>query len=380
VFVLFGATGLLAAACGNKVDGEGGSCADVSARVDALQTSAKALTAVSTSIRTDVVAACAQIAGMPAPTGVPSDADLKTNCDAAKLVVDGAIKGSVQLVVVPPVCTVDAQAQLACEGSCTAKADVTCDPGGVDVRCEPGELSVECSGTCDVNASCEGTAPDVKIDCKGECTGTCTGTCSGTCTGKCTGQCSVMNADGTCNGTCTGGTCEGSCTADCSGQCSGSCKVTTTGGVSCGANARCKGGCTGTATAPRCEGNLKPPSCDGSASATCNADCEGSASLKASCTEAKVDIVGMLDTDVRARLLAGLPKLIKITSQGKLAVDAVGTISKGFVDVGGQVGGCLTELGGVAAQFTAAASATAQASVSVSASFSASADVSGSAG
>jgi len=193
VFALFGATGLLAAACGNKVGGDGGgSCAEISGRVSALQASAKALTDVSASVRTDVVAACAQIAGMPAPTGVPSDADLKTNCDAAKLVVDGAIKGSVQLVVVPPVCTVDAQAQLACEGSCTAKADVECDPGSVDVRCDPGELSVECSGTCNVDASCEGTAPNVQIDCTGECTGTCSGTCSGTCTGTCSGECTVI--------------------------------------------------------------------------------------------------------------------------------------------------------------------------------------------
>jgi hypothetical protein len=125
---------------------------------------------------------------------------------------------------------------------------------------------------------------------------------------------------------------------------------------------------------------LKPPSCEGSASAQCNTDCEGSASLKASCTEATVDIVGMVDTAVKARLIAGLPKLLKITSQGELALDAVGNIGKGFAAVAGQVGGCLTELGGVAAQFTAAASATATASVSVSASFSASADVSGSAG
>ena len=378
VFALFGATGLLAAGCGNKAGGEGGSCADVSARVDALQTSAQALTTISANIRTDVVGACAQIAGMTAPAGTPSDGDLKTYCDAAKVVVDGALTANVQVVIVPPVCTVDAQAQLSCEGSCTAKADVQCDPGTVDVRCDPGDLSVSCSGQCKVGAQCEGSAT-VAVDCEGKCEGSCTGTCTGKCSGTCSGECAVKNADGSCNGTCSG-TCTGDCETSCKGSCKGSCTVTAQAGVKCSGEARCKGGCDVAGTAPKCEGNLKPPSCEGSASAQCNADCEGSASLKATCTDPTVDIVGMVDTNVRARLVAGLPKLLKIASQGELALDAVGTISKGFVDVGGEVGGCITELGAVAGQFTAAASATAQASVSVSASFSASADVSGSAG
>jgi len=377
VVTLFGLTGLLAAGCGNK-DGDGASCGEISARVSALQTSAQALTTISANIKTDVVAACAQIADMPAPTGTPSDNDVKTFCDAAKLVVDGAITANVSVVVVPPVCTVDAQAQLDCEGSCTAKADVTCDPGSVDVRCDPGELSVQCSGTCDVDAYCEGSA-EVAVDCMGECSGSCEGTCSGKCSGTCDGTCSVAGTNGQCDGTCTG-TCKGTCEADCMGKCSGSCKIKATGGVSCGANARCKGGCTGTATAPKCEANLKPPSCEGSASAQCNADCEGSASLKASCTDARVDIVGMVDTALKARLVGGLPKLLKIASQGDLALKAVGNIGKGFTDVVGEVGGCALELGAVAGQFTAAAQATATASVSVSASFSASANVSASAG
>jgi hypothetical protein len=377
VFALFSVTGLLAAACGEKEDGGGGSCAEIGARVDALQTSAAALTAISGNIKAEVAGACAGIAAMTAPSGMPSDDQVRTLCNAAKATVDAAITANVSVVVVPPVCTVDAQAQFACEGSCTAEADIQCDPGSVEVRCDPGELSVQCSGTCNVNAYCEGSA-EVAVDCQGSCEGRCEGTCSGKCTGTCMGTCSAMNADGSCAGTCTG-ECQGSCEANCMGECKGSCKVTAMGGASCGANARCKGGCTGTATAPKCEANLKPPACEGSASAQCNADCEGSASLKATCTEPSIDIVGTVDAAVKARLLTNLPKLIRITGQGELALEAVGDIGDSFAQVVGQVGGCALELGAVVGQFTAAASATATAAASVSVSFEASASVSGSA-
>jgi len=380
VVALFGVTGLLAAACGSDGGGDGtSSCGEISARVTALQDSSAALTAVAGNIKTSVVTACANIAGVPVPTGDYTDQQITDTCNLAQGKIDAAIKGnaSVSVVIVPPQCTVDADAQLNCEGSCYAKADVECDPGEVDARCEPGELSVSCEGKCDVNAYCEGSAT-VAVDCQAKCEGSCTGTCTGKCEGTCSGDCTVKNADRSCAGTCTG-ECKGSCDANCMGSCNGSCQVKAEGGVSCGASARCKGKCNGTATAPKCEANLKPPSCQGEASAQCNADCEGSASLKANCTDPKVDIVGMVDADLKAKLVAQLPVLIKVTGQGDLALKAVGNIGKGFADVAADVGACTLQIGAAAAQFTAAASATAKASLSVQASFTASASVSGSA-
>jgi hypothetical protein len=379
VVALFGATGLLAAACSTKDDGTGGtgSCTEIGARVSALQDSSVALTGVAAGIKTDVISACAQIAGMTAPA-TPTDDDVRTVCAAAKAKIQATLNANVQVVVVPPQCTVDAQAQFDCEADCQAKADLECTPPMLDVRCDPGQLSVECAGTCNANAYCEGNA-DVAVDCKAKCEGSCTGTCTGTCSGTCSGDCTVKNADGSCNGSCTG-TCTGECSANCMGSCKGSCKVEATGGVMCGANARCKGGCTGTASAPKCEGTLKPAECTGSADVDCSADCNGSASLKAQCTPAKVDIVGMIDADVKADLVAALPKLIKVNTQGKIAVDAVGDLSDRFAAVAKAVPACTLEIGGAASAFLGAASATAQASVSVSVSFQASADVSASAG
>lgn len=369
VFALFGATGLLAAACGNG-DGDGGSsCGEISGRVAALQDSSAALTDVSASIKADVISACAQIAGMTAQQN-PTDEQVKTTCDAAQAAIKAGLNANVSVVIIPPQCSVDAQAQLNCEASCNAKAEVQCDPGEVDVRCDPGDLSVECSGKCKVDAYCEGSAT-VAVDCQAKCEGKCTGTCSGKCDGTCSGS---TDAGGKCNGTC-----EGTCEADCMGSCNGSCQVKAEGGVSCGANARCKGGCDVQGTAPKCEGNLKPPSCEGSASANCNADCQGSASLNATCTEARVDIVGNVDATLKTNLTAALPKLIKVTGQAELATKALGNISKGFADVAADIGSCTLEIGAQAAAFTAAAKASAEASVSVQASFTASASVSGSA-
>ncbi|HEU4577535.1 MAG TPA: hypothetical protein VFS67_04725 [Polyangiaceae bacterium] len=371
VVALFGMTGLIAAGCGS--DGGDGttSCGEISARVTALQDSSAALTAVAGNIKADVIGACAQIAGMTAPTD-PTDQQITDTCKAAQAKIKAALQANAEIsvVIVPPQCTVDAQAQLNCEGECYAEAEVECEPGELEARCDPGELSVSCEGKCDVDAYCEGSAT-VAVDCQAKCEGKCTGTCTGKCEGTCSGS---TDAGGKCDGTCTG-----TCEADCMGSCNGSCQVKAEGGVSCGANARCKGGCTGTATAPKCEANLKPPSCQGSATAQCNADCEGSASLKANCTDPSVTIVGMADATLKADLEAALPKLVKVAGQGDLALEAVGNIGKGFADVAADVGSCTLQIGAAAAQFTAAASATAKASASVSVSFEASASVTGSA-
>src|SRR5690242_9737251 len=84
VFALFGVTGLLAAACGSDGGGDGtSSCGEISARVTALQDSSAALTAVAGNIKTDVISACAQIAGVTAPTD-PTDQQITDTCNAAQ--------------------------------------------------------------------------------------------------------------------------------------------------------------------------------------------------------------------------------------------------------------------------------------------------------
>jgi hypothetical protein len=377
---LIGVAGSLAVACGGGDDGDGngGGCGTVSARVQALQDSSAALTSVAAGIKADVLGACAQLAGMTAPAAAAAtDNDVTTICNAAKLRLDAAIDAGITITVVPPVCTVDAQAQFDCEAGCQAEANLECTEPEINVRCEPGELSVQCMGTCNVDAYCEGTL-EAKVACEAKCEGQCTGTCSGKCSGTCEGTCMGTNTNGRCEGTCMG-TCTGECDANCTGQCGGSCQVKTMGGVNCGANARCRGGCTGTAMAPRCEGTLKPAMCTGDANVDCSADCEGSASLKAQCSDPKIVIAGQVEANVKTAIEAAVPKLLKVTAQGELAVDAVGDIVGKMNAVAGQVGGCVLEVGAAAAGFAAAAQATATASASVSVSFSASASVSGSA-
>ena len=362
--------GMVAAACGDKKPGEA-SCSEIGARVSALSDSAAALEDVAASIKVDVVGACARIAGMAAPGGTaPTDDQVTTTCNAATAKINAAITGDIRVTVVPPVCTVDAEAQFDCEASCYAEAEVECDPGEVDVRCDPGELSVTCNGTCEVGASCQGSA-ELAVDCEGKCEGT----CSGTCEGKCDGECSVaLGADGSCSGTCNG-----NCSAKCDGECKGSCEITATGGVQCEAGARCKGGCDGTATAPKCEANLKPPACEASANVDCSADCKGSASLNAQCTPASIEVVGNLDGTLEADLKAALPVLLGVTAKAELAGSTVADIGRNMGQVSTSFGSCALELGAVAGQFTAAASASVKAAASVSVSVEASASVSGSA-
>jgi len=365
---LLAVSGLVAAACGDKKPGEA-SCAEIGARVSALSESAAALEDVAASIKVDVVGACARIAGMT-PVANPTDEQVTSTCNAATTAINAAITGNIRVTVVPPVCTVDAEAQFGCEADCYAEAKVECDPGEVDVRCDPGELSVTCNGTCEVGASCQGSA-ELAVDCEGKCEGTCQGTCEG----KCDGTCSVaLGADGSCAGTCSG-----NCSAKCEGECRGSCEITATGGVQCEAGARCKGGCDGTATAPKCEANLKPPACEASANVDCSADCKGSASLNAECTPATIDVVGDLQGTLEADLKAALPVLIGVTAKAELAGGVVADIGRNMGQVSGSFGSCALELGAVAGQFTAAASASVKAAASVSVSVEASASVSGSA-
>jgi hypothetical protein len=359
--ILCGLSGSIIAACGDSSGDSDRDCLLVGARVAALSESAAQVRAIADALRLKVGRACANIAGEIPPANF-TDQDTRRLCDAALQDIRANLRGEVRVIVIPPVCTIDAEAQFDCEAECQATAQLNCQPPEVELRCEPGELSVECSGTCQVEATCEGSL-DVAVNCEG--------TCSGVCEGSCSGNCSSKNASGQCAGECEG---------TCKGECRGSCEISAENGIECGANARCRGGCTGTARAPRCEGELTPPECQGDVDVDCAADCEGSATLNAQCeSDAEIIIEGTLDADFAGRLRDSLPELLTVARQAALGLEAVGRVSADTVSVGADVAGCI--LNGVvegAGEFAASAQASAQASLSVSVSFSASVDVAGS--
>jgi len=295
-------------------------------------------------------------------------------------------------------CTVDANVQAQCEAQCSGNA--SCTPPDVTVSCDPGQLSGQCSGTCNASAYCEGSA-SVAAQCQGSCEADCSGTCTpgtlpkitckGTCQGNCTGTCDGSTVNGAkCSGTCDGqcdaacqytpGTpahCEGSC----KGTCTGNCKLDANANINCGANVNCRGGCSVSYTAPKCEGEIKPPSCQ--ASANCQASCQGHAEINAQCTppSASLECTGTTTGDIPklvATVQKNLPAIVAaVQTQGPLALQAAGHV----VTTGQAVVSNVGSLSGKAlACATAAAKASATASVSVNVSVSASASVSGSCG
>lgn len=213
-------------------------------------------------------------------------------CSAAASAI-GTLKaqGSISVNVQPAQCSISASAQASCEGSC--KADVSCEEPGIDVRCDPGKLSGKCSGSC--SGSCEGSA-NVAVECNGTC-------------------------EGTCEGTCTGGTNEGgNCTGTCEGSCRGSCQMAANANVTC--SGECTGGCDVELEAPKCKGELTPPSCQGSAE--CQGSCKASASAKAECTPPAVSITatGNVDAAGIAVLQKYLPQIfLVLEGRGKLLLD-----------------------------------------------------------
>lgn len=244
--------------------------ADVVAEVDALLDATTALTANVTTLEGDILVACKNIAQdltgtRPNPTGT-LDEQVQAACTAARDAIAAQVSGGAQITFAyaAPVCHVDASAQLSCEASCDVNA--TCNEGTVEVRCDPGDLSVICTGMCQAGAVCEATVMAPTVTCQGSCDGVCTGMCNG----------GTQNAAGECTGTCSG-TCTGNCTIQ-----QGS------AGVSCGAYARCRGGCSVTGTEPRCESTLNPPSC--AVDADCQGACEASGNFSASCEPGTVQV------------------------------------------------------------------------------------------
>ncbi|MFO0549257.1 MAG: hypothetical protein U0271_12770 [Polyangiaceae bacterium] len=197
------------------------------------------------------------------------------------------IRAQITITYQPAECSFRAEVQAECEGKCDVNG--TCDPGSVEVRCEPGQLSVKCEGEFSCKGTCEGSA-NVAVTCTGACEGSCEGQCDGTPTAP--------------GGAACAGTCEGTCR--------GSCQVDPNVGVECEGECVGDAACTGTATAPKCKGQLDPPNCD-DVSADCEASCNASATAKAECTPPAVVIEGTAELAQRIAVLKKyLPEIITI--------------------------------------------------------------------
>lgn len=360
----------LSAGCSSSSDSD----CEIKASVDAVVSSADALVRAAGDMRGKLYVACANIAGMtPKAASAATDDDVTAACDAAKVKINGEISASVSVTYVPGKCEVDASAQLECEAKC--KSDVMCTEPSIDVRCEAGKLSVECSGECTGTLSCEGSA-SVAVKCEGACNGSCTGTCSGTCNGTCDGTCTAMDSEGKCAGQCTG-TCTGSCSAKCEGTCKGSCTYDANASVKCDATARCEGMCSVMGTAPRCDGEIKPPMCSGNAS--CQGGCQGEAHFEAKCTPPSVGVTGFANAEFTTTLKDNLPDVIAVFEQADRVKTGATLLINSTGDFASQLGADIKCGVSQVATVTAKLQAAVQASVSVSVSFNASASVSGAA-
>lgn len=344
--------------------------ADLVTTLNQLNAAVDALVAVSGEIRFDVATACANIANDLGETDVPTITDaesttddmLNAACTKANTALDAALAGGVtiNIAIEGGHCEINAEAQFNCEASCAVEVD--CDPGTIDIRCEPGELAVQCSADCKVGGSCQGTATV-----QANCTGSCDGVCRGMCNGMTTGQDGVV-----CNSTCEG-TCTGECVLDANVD------------IDCGVDAYCKGGCDADYTAPRCEGEMTPPSCD--VDAECQAGCEGQAKFEATCTEPKivVQFEGQINQALADTLTTNFGAIVSVAvDKGPLVVSATVEVIDKFADASAAVGGtavcaALTTID-LAGNAALAASASVTVNVSVSASVSAQGSASGSGG
>jgi hypothetical protein len=351
---------VMIAGCTESGDGGGLCGADLSAEVSALVTATSDLSTRATMLQADVAAACegivTDLGGTLPAQGGDTNAYTQAVCQEAANQIAAQVQAGAEIsvAIVPPQCTIDAQAQFDCEASCDVNG--ACTEGSIETRCEPGELSVVCDGTCEVHGYCEATASAEVVNCEGSCQGVCMGECSGS-----------TDATGQCNGTC-------------SGQCQGTCEITGEAAIDCGASARCRGTCTGTATLPECRTELVLPECD--IDAECQAGCEGQAQFNATCTEGSVTVVasGDANANLAATLEANLPALVAVA-------EGFGGLLDGASNLAAQAEVVADDLRAVPActvvklnQILAAVSAAADAAASVQVTVSVSVCVSGSTG
>jgi hypothetical protein len=342
-----GALALTTASCQGGLGGLGrAGCPQMGPNVDALSASFSADARANAKIRAfvqaskDIAQASFQAEALAAEACLRMGADLgippqamapregaggraQGACSAVRAQIDAIFAQGITVSVraTPPSCQADVQAEARCKGSCQAEVD----PGQIAAQCEPARLS-------------------------GFCQGRCSGRCDGRCSGNCNGECSARDASGQCAG-------------QCNGECYGSCDAT------------CHARCEGQWQAPRCEGQVTPPSAD----AECNASCRAHADARASCTPPTVEVQVSQNVDMGARLAAtlqaNLPQLLQAQwgLAQRLAADA-----QVVVDIGGQLPSIVGNAGlNALACIAAASEASVQASARLRVSFEASASVSG---
>ncbi len=371
------------AAAAGKVDwaGEFALDAATAGKIKGGVTAALELKALAATIDADLKLACGGLATDLGRAGNFQDG--KAACDAAlAALADVKAKmgasAKIAVAVEPPRCSASIDAY----SNCVAECDASIDPGSVDVKCEGGELVGRCDGQC--SGSCH---MDAAARCEGTCKGSCNAKFSGRCDGACTGTCGGKNVNGAaCSGTCIG-SCSAGASGSCGAQCSGSCELK--------AKASCKGDCQGSCSvdfrAPRCTGEVKPPS----ASAECTASCDARVSANLECKPAKLAVVieGAADAKAAAAYKAALQKNLPVIAKVAIgmkdhAIRAAGNV-KAVVGGVKSVVASLKAKGGAAARLAAcvaapfqaalAAAASIQVNVSVSVEVQASASASGSA-
>ena len=171
----------------------------VNGKIRAFVQAAKDVGAVSLQIEAEAAEACQR---MGLDLGMTSQEMAAKNepggrasgsCAALSAKIDALFRAgiSVRATATPPHCEVSAQASASCQGAC----DVEIDPGEIAARCDPGKLSGYCQGQCGghcdgrCSGACNGTcsARDAKGACVGACSGDCTGACDASCHARCQG-------------------------------------------------------------------------------------------------------------------------------------------------------------------------------------------------
>ena len=358
----------------DELDSSDVSSAKVDADVKIYMQASVDLRAVAARVKTAVKTACVNVAtdlgAQDTWTALGDDDDSIANehgtgaCDAANARIqaimesDAASRANFALVIAQGACHTDFQTQASCDQTCTTSG--SCDPGTVETRCTPGELSVVCDDRCTANSYCEGNA-QVEAQCKGQCEAECHGKCHGMWVGEDGKKHDGDHEDMDCNGKCAG-SCEGTCT--------GRCKIDAEEGVACGANVRCKGGCTTSYTDPVCESVYTPPMCN--VSTSCEDSCQAHVSATRTCDPPTVKLFA--DTSVSddvaklvATVNANLPPLVQVgIEEGKEIRDvAVRLQASGtkLLDRAGSLDGKSLACGTAATQVAAKAAGTVSVSV-----------------
>lgn len=338
--------------------------ANIVAEVESLTTAADSLMAAADGLKLDVATACYNIAtdlgqtDLPAVSAEMTDEDIETICTAALTAINAELDAglTVDVLVQGGYCEIDAEAQLSCEAECQIEGE--CDPGSIETRCDPGYLSVMCDGECQANAWCEGSV-EVEANCTGECAGMCKGQCDAADTPE-----EGLECAGLCEGTCTG-----------------ECHIAADANIDCGAEVRCRGGCSVEGRLPVCRTTIEEPYCD--VDADCNAGCQGQASFEATCHEPEVFVVvtgGINPEAFTATIEENLPALIEafklyspiIVEQATATAEAAARVA----NAAGETTLCnVLVAGDTALALAGAATASATISVSVSVSVDVSASV-----